>query len=66
MICLIEKGLRIKSALNILVNQCKYPGMYDKCCNDNDIDSDDEVDLYLLREKPPLVKPRSRVSDGMA
>ena len=40
------------SALNILVNQCKYPGMYDECCKDNDIDSEDEVDIYLLREKP--------------
>ena len=62
MIYLIVKGIRIKSALNILVNQCKYPGMYDECCKDNDIDSEDEVDIYLLRENTPLVKPRSRVS----
>ena len=36
--------------------------MYDECCKDNDIDSEDEVDIYLLRENTPLVKPRSRVS----
>ena len=32
MIYLIDRGLRIKSALNILVNQCKYPGIYNECC----------------------------------
>ena len=39
MIYLIDRGFRIKSALNILVNQCKYPGMYNECfclgCNVN-------------------------------
>ena len=39
MIYLIDSGLRIKSALNILVNQCKYPGIYNECsclsCNVN-------------------------------
>ena len=30
MIDLIDKGFRIKSALNILVNQCKYPGIYNE------------------------------------
>ena len=50
--------------MNILVDQCKYPGVYDECCKDNDIDSEDEVDIYLLREKPTLVKPRSRVSSS--
>ena len=62
MVDLIDKGFRIKSALNILVNQFEYPGKYDECCKDNDIDSEDEVDNYLLREKPPLVKPRRKVS----
>ena len=28
---LIDRGFRIKSALNILVNQCKYPGTYNEC-----------------------------------
>ena len=40
MIYLIDRGFRIKSALNILVNQCKYPGIYNECsclsCNVND------------------------------
>ena len=31
MIYLIDRGFRIKNALNILVNQCKYPGMYNEC-----------------------------------
>ena len=31
MIYLTDKGFRIKNALNILVNQSKYPGMYDEC-----------------------------------
>ena len=31
MIYLIDRGFRIKSALNILVNQCKYPGIYNAC-----------------------------------
>ena len=31
MIYLIDRGFRIKSALNILVNQCKYPGKYNEC-----------------------------------
>ena len=39
MIYLIDRGIRIKSALNILVNQCKYPGIYNECfclgCNFN-------------------------------
>ena len=62
LIYLNDKGLRIKDALNILVNQFKNPGMYDECCKDNDIDSEDEIEIYLLIEKPPLVKPRSRIS----
>ena len=31
MIYLIDRGFRINNALNILVNQCKYPGMYNEC-----------------------------------
>ena len=44
MIYLIDRGFRIKSALNILVNQCKYPGIYNECfclsCNVNVNDND--------------------------
>ena len=40
MIYLIDRGFRINNALNILVNQCKYPGIYNECfrlgCNVND------------------------------
>ena len=39
MIYLIDRGFRNKSALNVLVNQCKYPGKYNECfclgCNTN-------------------------------
>ena len=39
MIYLFDRGFRIKSSLNILVNQCKYPGIYNECfclgCNVN-------------------------------
>ena len=61
MIYLIGRGFRIKSALNILVNQCKYPGIYNECfclsCNvnddandnvkdkDNDNDNDNDIDI---------------------
>ena len=57
MIYLIDRGFRIKSALNILVNQCKYPGIYNECfclgckvndkynVNDNDKDNDNDNDL---------------------
>ena len=31
MIYLIDRGFRINNALNFLVNQCKYPGMYNEC-----------------------------------
>ena len=55
MIYLIDRGFRIKSALNILVNQCKYPGIYNECfclgCSkggdkdkDNDKDNDNDRD----------------------
>ena len=40
MIYLIDRGIRINNALNILVNQCKYPGVYNECfclgCNVHD------------------------------
>ena len=44
MIYLIDRGFRINNALNILVNQCKYPGIYNECfclgCSkDNDLQS---------------------------
>ena len=56
MIYLIDRGFRINNALNILVNQCKYPGIYHSCfclgCskdlrsslaeNDNDNDKDND------------------------
>ena len=56
MIYLIDRGFRIKSALNILVNQCKYPGIYNECsclsCSrggdkdkDNVNDNDNDKDL---------------------
>ena len=39
MIYFIDRVFRIKRALNILVNQCKYPGIYNEClclgCNVN-------------------------------
>ena len=31
MIYLIDRGFKINNALNILVNQCKYPGIYNDC-----------------------------------
>ena len=31
MIYLIDRGFRIKKALNVLFNQCKYRGMYNEC-----------------------------------
>ena len=56
MIYLIDRGFRIKSALNILVNQCKYPGMYNEyfCLgcnvnvnyNDSDNDNDNDNDNH--------------------
>ena len=40
MIYLFDRWFRIKSCLNILVNQCEYPGIYNECfclgCNVND------------------------------
>ena len=58
MIYFIDRGFRIKSALNILVNQCKYPGIFNECfclscskdndeVNDNDKDNDNDYDLRI-------------------
>ena len=51
MIYLIDRGFRIKSSLNILVSQCKYPGIYNECfclnCSrggDKDKDKDKDND----------------------
>ena len=48
MIYLTDRGFRIKSALNILVYQCNYPGIYNGCfclgCNDNDNADDNVID----------------------
>ena len=47
MIYLIDRGFRIKSALNILVNQCKYPGIYYECfrlnCSRGDVNDNVNV-----------------------
>ena len=52
MIYLIDRGFRIKCALNILVNQCKCPGIYNECfclgCNVNDkhnVNDNDNVNV---------------------
>ena len=48
MIYLIDRGFRINNALNSLVNQCKNPGIYNKCfclsCNVNDNDKVNDQD----------------------
>ena len=45
MIYLIDRGFRIKGALTILVNQCKYPGIYNECfCLDCSKDNDNVND----------------------
>ena len=48
MIYLIDRGFRNKSALNILVNQCKHQGIYNECfclgCNVNDNANDNVND----------------------
>ena len=47
MIYLIDRGFRIKSAFNILVNQCKYPGIYNECfclnCSRGDVNDNVKV-----------------------
>ena len=47
MIYLIDRRFRIKSALNILVNQCKYPGIYNECfclnCSRGDVNDNVNV-----------------------
>ena len=54
MIYLIDRGFRIKSAFNTLVNQCKYPGIYNECfclnCSRGDVNDNVNVndnDNYL-------------------
>ena len=46
MIYLIDRGFRINNALNILVNRCKHPGLYNECfclgCNVNDKYNDND------------------------
>ena len=48
MIYLIDRGFRITIALNILFNQCKYPGIYNECfclsCDVKDKDKDKDKD----------------------
>ena len=56
MIYLIDRGFRIKSALNILVNQCKYPEIYNefsclKCSRGDDKDSVNDKDMDKDKEK---------------
>ena len=60
MIYLIDRGFRIKSALNILFNQCKYPGIYSlfvECfclgCNVNDKNNvnDNDNDTDIVKDK---------------
>ena len=47
MIYLIDRGFRIKTALNILVNQCKYPLIYNECfclnCSRRDVNDNFNV-----------------------
>ena len=47
MIYRIDRGLRIKSALNTLVNQCKNPGIYNECfclnCSKGDVNDNVNV-----------------------
>ena len=47
MIYPIDRGFRIKSALNILVNQCIYPGKYNECfclnCSRGDVNDNFNV-----------------------
>ena len=47
MIYLFDRGFRIKSALSILVNQCKVPGIYNKCfclnCSRGDVNDNVNV-----------------------
>ena len=74
MIYFIDRGFRVKSALNILINQCKYPGIYNECfcliCKINVNDgkawlqthSDDSDGYVYLRseQNPPKAEPNPR------
>ena len=46
MIYLIDRVFKIKRALNILINQVKYSGIYGDCfgCKDKDKDKDNDND----------------------
>ena len=43
MICLIYRGFRFNNALNVLVNQCKYPGIYICFCLGCHVNVEDNV-----------------------
>ena len=82
MIYLIDGGFRINSALNILINQVKYPAMYNECwclsckdkvnVNDKDNDNDNVNDngndkfIYLFGGKHPKVKPKTNQRSSYA
>ena len=55
LIDIIERGFRIKNALNILVNQCKYPGIYIECfclgCNVKDLRSNFANNVNNVNDK---------------
>ena len=57
MIYLIDRGFRIKSALNILVNQVKCPEVYNECfylgCYVNDKDNVDDNDNDNVNDNDP-------------
>ena len=69
MIYLIDRGFRIKSALNILVNQCKYPGTYNECfclnCSRGDVnDNVNDIDNDLRSSFANNVNDNVNVSDN--
>ena len=68
MIYFFDKGFRIKIAFYNLINQFNCLGMRNEVCNvrtdsvrgmttffTDDSGSEDEVDIHLFREKPPVV-----------
>ena len=70
MIYLIDRGFRINNALNILVNQCKYPGMYNECfclgCNEkvNDIDKVNDNDNQGTCFTDDKVNDNDKINDN--
>ena len=70
---LIDRGFRNRSALNILVNQCEYPRIYNECfclgCNDNDKynvnDNDNDNDNDLLSSFVNNVKDKYNNNDNV-